>query len=354
MRMHSRNASPARRRSLGFTLVELMVSLVLGLIVTGAALAMFMTNQRVYTTTESLGRVQENVRTAYELMARDMREVAGTPCEADLPVVNILNSPNSRWWSTLDGRVRGFDGATAFSSVYTGDEAFSTAAGVRLAGTDAIELRSMVSEATALAANQASTSPQFTLQTAAHGLTAGDLVMVCDFNHAAVFQINSVAGDKIGYGTSGTPGNCTTGLGFSNPANCTGGGLVYPFQGNTTIQPQGNAIMARLRMARWYIANNSRGGRSLYQTIVVNNAGTLGPFKQEIADGVQNMRLQYLVQGATTYVDAGSVNAADWNTARILAVRVILTVRDRANASANADVVDRTLEHTVTLRNRVP
>jgi prepilin-type N-terminal cleavage/methylation domain-containing protein len=64
MHIHSRKAFRGRRRSAGFTLVELMVALVLGLIVTGAALAMFLTNQRVYNTTESLGRVQENVRTA--------------------------------------------------------------------------------------------------------------------------------------------------------------------------------------------------------------------------------------------------------------------------------------------------
>jgi hypothetical protein len=35
-------------------------------------------------------------------------------------------------------------------------------------------------------------------------------------------------------------------------------------------------------------------------------------------------------------------------------VRIVLTLREHATAIASSDVFDRTLEHTVTLRNRVP
>ena len=60
----------------GFTLVELMVALVLGMIVSAAAIAVFMSNRQVYTTTENLGRAQETVRTAYELMSHAETEQA--------------------------------------------------------------------------------------------------------------------------------------------------------------------------------------------------------------------------------------------------------------------------------------
>ena len=344
MRIHSRNDFRTRRRSQGFTLVELMVALVLGLIVTGAALAMFLTNQRVYTTTESLGRVQENVRTAYELMARDIRESAGNPCEAGLPTVNVLNSPASNWWSTMDGGVRGYGSTTAF-----GDEAFGTAAGVRLTGTDAIELKSAVSDGVSVVSHNPSAA-SFKLSTINHGLNVGDIAIVCDFDHAAILQFTNASpgvNDTVVHNTgTGTPGNCTKGLGFSAPTLCTVLGTPY------TYGP--NSLIARLKMERWYIANNNRGGRSLYQSLLVNNAGTLSIAKQEIADNVINMQAQYLLAGATNYVSAASVTTAQWNSDTVVAVRIVLTLRERATASATSDVFDRTLEHTVTLRNRVP
>jgi type IV pilus assembly protein PilW len=332
------------RRVRGFTLVELMVSLVLGLIVTGAALAMFLTNQRVYTTTESLGRVQENVRTAYELMARDMREAAGNPCEIGLPTVNVLNNPAANWWSSMDGGVRGYDGATAFA-----DEAFGTATGVRLAGTEAIELKSAVSDGVSVVSHNAPAA-SFKLSTINHGLAAGDIAIVCDFDHAAVLQLTNASpgvNDTVVHNTgTGTPGNCSKGLGYSAPANCTVLGTPY------TYGP--NSIIARVRMERWYIANNARGGRSLYLSQLVNNAGVLQVVKQEIADGVQGMQLRFLLDGATDYVGPGAVGGANWAGTTVLAVRLAISLQSRGNATAAADVVDRTLEHTVTLRNRVP
>ena len=120
----------------GVTLVELMVSLVVGLIVVGAATTVFLANSRTYTATENLGRVQENMRVAFELMARDVREAAGNPCEKNLPVYNVLLNAGAVWYTDATG-IRGFGGAQPFA-----DLAFGTAAGQRIAGTDAIELKS--------------------------------------------------------------------------------------------------------------------------------------------------------------------------------------------------------------------
>ena len=66
----------------GVTLIELMVALVLGLIVSGAALTLFVTNRQTYTASASLSRIQESERTAFELMSRDVREMAGDEVKA--------------------------------------------------------------------------------------------------------------------------------------------------------------------------------------------------------------------------------------------------------------------------------
>ena len=344
MNMSARTGrGPSPRAVAGFTLVELMVSLVLGMIVTAAALAMFLSNRQVYQTTENLGRVQETVRSAYELMARDMREATGNACEAHLNTANVLRTPGANWWWNFDTTLQGYDGGTAMAGL-----AFGTATGERLAGTDALELKSAVNDGVTIVSHNAP-SAQFKVNTINHGLSSGDIVMVCDFHHATLLQVTNASpgiNDTIVHNNGGAlvPGNCSKGLGF--PTDCSSAlGAQYAFGPN--------AVIARARMHRWYVGRNSRGGRSLFEATVVNNGGVLQVARQEIAEGVDNMALQYLIAGAAGYADADAISAAQWSGPGVIAVRVLLTLEgDQANAGG--DAVQRTLEHTVTLRNRVP
>jgi len=338
-----RNLSPVRRKQEGFTLVELMVSLVLGLIVTAAALAMFLSNRKVYASTENLARAQESVRTAFELMSRDMREAGSSACETSLPTVNLVNGFASKWYYNFDNPVQGYEGTTAFTGT---DTPFGTLQGQRVNGTDAIETKSAVNAGVAITAhNQA--GAQLTLNTVDHGISTGDLVMLCDFDHAAIVQVSSASPGvtaTISHGTAGTPGNCTTGVGYSLPANCAGSGSPYTYATN--------AYVSRLRMNRWYVGNGPHG-TALFQSSLINTGGTLSIENREIAEGVTDMQLQYLLLGATDYVDASAVSAANWASTNVLAVRVRLTMRGNTT-DTGGDAIPRTLEHTVTLRNRVP
>ena len=94
---------PGRRlgRQGGFSLIELMIALMLGLLVVGAAIGIFISNRRTYQATEGVGRAQEGVRTAFELMSRDVREAAGNPCVNNLPIANVVTGAAGNWWSNL-------------------------------------------------------------------------------------------------------------------------------------------------------------------------------------------------------------------------------------------------------------
>jgi len=339
----TRSIFPVRRRQAGFTLVELMVSLVLGLIVTAAALAMFLSNRQVYASTENLSRAQESVRNAFELMSREMRESGSSACETSLPTVNLLNGFAGTWYYNFDSPIRGYDGTQALSGT---DTPIGTAFGQRINGTDAIELKSAVNDSVAItAANQA--AAQLTVNTVNHGISTGDLVMLCDFDHAAIVQVSSASPGvtaTITHDTAGTPGNCTRGVGYSLPANCAGSGSPYTYATN--------AYISRMRMERWYVGNGARGP-SLFESALVNNGGALSIEHREIAEGVTDMQLQYLLLGANDYADASTITAANWGSSNVLAVRVQLTLRG-ANPGEGGDTVPRRLEHTVTLRNRVP
>ena len=73
-------SSYQKRVHVGFGLIELMISMVLGLLVLGAAIAVFQSNQRTFDANEGTNRIQEGARVAYELMSKDIRAAGGAAC----------------------------------------------------------------------------------------------------------------------------------------------------------------------------------------------------------------------------------------------------------------------------------
>lgn len=302
----------------GFSLVELMIAMTLGLLVVGATLSIFSTNKQAYRTTENLGRVQENGRTAFELMARDVREAGGNPCDKNLPVANVLNNAGT-WWASTGNGVQGYDsGALAGST----------------AGTDAIEVSSGQGAGVTVASHT-SVGP-FVLNTVNHGFNTSDIVMACDFRQAAVFQIstaNSGVTNTIDHAATGAPGNCTTGLGFAVPMNCAGAGTAYAFGANSQL--------VRFNATQWYVNNNT-----LFRRTLRNNA----PQVEAVIDGVQDMQITYLLTGSANYVAASAVPAGRWPD--VVSVRVNLMLQSEDAIGTNGAQLQRPIVQTINLRNR--
>lgn len=325
----------------GVTLVELMIAMMLGLLVVGSASAIFISNRQTYRATEGLARVQENGRMAFELMSRDLRDAGSNPCgNADrkqpLKLVNVLNSPASQWWTNWNDGIIGYEGAIPASNPAN-----------RVAGTDALDLMSGDSSSGVTVVSHNPSSAQFQLNTVNHSLDDNDIAIVCDWRQASIFQItnaqpgtNAVIVHNTG---AGSPGNCSKGLGYANPPKCTTNGTPYEYGPNSMI--------VRLHATRWYVGTTAGGGRSLFRSTVINNSGALAVRNQEIAEGVNNMQLQYLIEGAANYVDSTAVPANRWEN--VTAVRVVLDVRSADGAGVGGAQLQRRVTHTVTLRNRM-
>ncbi|MGH8148337.1 MAG: PilW family protein, partial [Rhodanobacteraceae bacterium] len=87
-----RSLSLARRHATGFTLVELMVAMVLGLIVIAGVTSVFLSGQQSFRTNGALADVQDSSRIAFELMARDIRQAGLTGCNSTNDrIADILN-----------------------------------------------------------------------------------------------------------------------------------------------------------------------------------------------------------------------------------------------------------------------
>src|SRR5690606_13504325 len=344
-------------RARGFSLIELMVALALGLIVTGSALTLVMTNRTTFAATEDMGRIQENVRLAFELMGRELRSAGGNFCDSSKDVYSGLRNPGANWWSnwanitgaapgtpidTAPG-LRGYAGNVAFP-----DSAFGTGVGQRVNGTDAIEVKSAVPLSADVAMVTTSLVTPFSAPielSSLDGIAVGDLLMICNFVNASIFRVTGLGVDTVEHAegvddednlsddlpqwTTGTP-----------PA-------TYGFNAGS--------IVARVHAARWYIGNNGldtdndgvADGRSLYRALLVNNAGTLGVEVDEIAQGVTDMQVGYLIEGATSYVDAASVAAWSDGGNPVVAARVTLTFQGDDRVGADGERIERNLTQTV-------
>ncbi|MFY2765412.1 prepilin-type N-terminal cleavage/methylation domain-containing protein [Arenimonas sp. MALMAid1274] len=305
----SRNRLRARSQS-GFSLIELMIALLLGLLVSAAAIGMFISNARTHRTTESLSRVQESARIAFELMARDLREGSGNPCSNELQVTNRVTNYTTNWWSNWD--------RAAVSRGVIGYE--NGALPGTLAGTDAVEVIG-ASGAGVLVSNHTLGSNTLRVNNAAHGFVTNDLLMVCDNRLVSIFPAT------------------VSGVDIVHPANLGINGTAFTYTDN--------AMVSRLMASRWFVAANGRGGNSLFRTSLRTGAAV----QEEVVEGVQDMEILYLLPGANAYQPANNAAvAARWPEVQAVLVRISLVGAEADGTDGQA--LRRQLEHVVTLRNR--
>ena len=69
-----KHAKPLARSARGFTLIELMVALVLGLLMIGAVIIVFISNQQTAITKQELDRAQEAFRFASHTITRVVQQ----------------------------------------------------------------------------------------------------------------------------------------------------------------------------------------------------------------------------------------------------------------------------------------
>lgn len=322
----------------GRTLIELMIALAIGLFITGTAIGLVLSNRQTYNTTEGLSRIQEAARTGFELLARDIRDAGLNSCGGALQFVNVLNNPASLWWTQWNGGLRGYGGSDAFAGA-----PFGSAAGQRVAGTSALQVMRTGSQPQTVSAHDTATQ-MLTFSPANRALATGDLAVVCNFSQATLFQVTDANGTQVEHANAGSPGNCTRGLGFADPPDCSANGQTYRFEAN--------AVAMRMESLAWYVGNNGRTtttSRSLYRVAPQNDAGTLTLVAEEVIDGVVDLQADYLVEGATAWVAASAVT--DWSA--VVGVRLRLIIDEPDRPSTAADRVRRTMTHVVTLRNRM-
>jgi type IV pilus assembly protein PilW len=181
------------------------------------------------------------------------------------------------------------------------------------------------------------------MNVAEHGMRVGELVMVCNYRQAAIFQ-RQRGRHHGGHGHARRRRRCRQLQQGPGPAH----GLHRHRRTTYQFRPR-VSLVGRFVAVGWYIGNNGRpetGGRSLYR---VTRNGV-----EEVAEGVRDMQMSYLVDGAADYVDAGAVTADQWEN--VTAVRFDLTFEspDSRHQRRYGQRLVRTVAYTVNLRNQQP
>ncbi|MDD5033546.1 MAG: PilW family protein [Methylococcaceae bacterium] len=293
----------------GLSLVEIMVALTLSLVLTAAALGIYLSSRQAYRSSDAMARIQENTRYAFEIMGRDLRMAGYRGCAGSATnTVNTLNSASDFLWN-FNQPIYGYEATTASSwNVVPLDASIVSPLG----GRDIVVLRGAFGSGIRVLQQPGGLDPGSAdlKVTANSDLEAGDIVMVTDCLAAAIFQIT----------------NSNTAGGFDNEVHNTGnlGGMI-PGNATKTLGKnfEGGEIM-KISTKAYYIRNNPAGQPSLYR-----KEGTADA--QEMVEGVQDMQILYGVDtngdtAADSYKTAEGVqNDGQWDN--VVAARVSLLLR---------------------------
>jgi len=337
----------------GLSLIELMVAMVIGLILLGGVISMFITNKRIYTEQDEMGRLQENARFAMQMLIEDIRMAgyAGCADEVDEVENRVNGMTDDDELLSFQNAVEGVDEADPASPSNSPWEASDSEDQVvnMVAGTDAISVRYLDPTGIQISSPMPNVSAELKVTPVGDLLSDGDIIAVSDCESADIIQLTNVQ----------------TG---SNHLQHNAGGGTTPGNATQALQKKYNTDAEVLRFVarRYFIGTGAGGGPSLFRLENQDAAA------QELIEGVENMEILYGEDTvgndfiAETYVDAA--NVTNWDN--VVSVRLWLLFRTVDEtfsnpidtrtynmAGVNFDPADdhrrrRVVTNTIQIRNR--
>ena len=314
-----------QKRQKGFSLVELMIALVLGLVLSAGVYQVFTNSTQTYQLSDSLSNLQENLRFAVGRLQYETRMAGHKGCLIGEPFNNLDTAAGDPVYGRLP--VTGWEAdATDIGDAYTNDD-FTLAntsltqatvgtalpadlAGTVLPGSDVLLVNNATRANVALTGHPGANANTI-VSDGNTGIPAGKIIMAVtsDCTGGDIFQkTNAATSASLTKGSGQSPGNQT-------PVN-NGFNATY----------DNNASIYEFTSTAYYIGRrDANAPPSLYMHRL--DAGD--PFNAvELVEGVENMQVLYGLTnpGGDTvinYVSADNVN----NWANVASVRIGLLLR---------------------------
>lgn len=184
------------QRAQGFSLIELMIAMVLGVVVVGGCISIFSGVVRSSTLNQTVSNLQSNARFALDLIGRDIRSAGFLGCAAERDValaINATSPPTSNLSQTaITGAVVG---GTGWSPATPDGFTPPTAIGAPLVGTHALSVQYASFPGAPLRASMSGASDAIKLDGSLRSpVSVGELIVVSDCSAADLFKVSSVSG----------------------------------------------------------------------------------------------------------------------------------------------------------------
>jgi len=286
----------------GFSLVELMVSITLGIILTFGVVEIYAGSKQTYRTQEALSRLQENARFALDILAKDIRTTGYLGCDNLSKLAPTESGVTFNYSAT--GVLRGNQSTGTDGTTFTGTLPTGVTAANRVPHTDVIQIQGAGSCSTPLTADMGSTTANIAVAAAnTCGFAQNDVVIVSHCEAANIFRITNA------------------------PA---GGAISHIDLGRTYATADGSELMT-FSSNSYYIGTDVSGLPALF--MVDNTALTPAPVA--LVEGVENLQLQYGIDTDSDNTPNQYVNAdgvTDWSL--VVVARISLLMRTIENVGA--------------------
>lgn len=310
-----------KQKQQGLSLIEVMIALTLGLILTAGLVQIFVSNQKSFSLTAASARVLESGRMSAELLARAVRNADYWGCSGGLGnAVNNLD-PNGPGYNTATlGFGEGLEGTDNHSGTP------GTGEPPALAGTDSFIVRG-VGGAADIKIDQVMVQPSAVLHVNdSTSIDDGDIVFITDCRGGDIFQATNVnANGNVVHNTgSNSPGN-------HNPGNCTNGNGTGNAHCLSQVYDAGAAIYIPY-FEQYYVGQGASGEPALFLRTGLMSGTNAGQTSDiELIEGIENMQILY---GDDSDGDGTADlwgKATDVTMADVVAMRVSLLSRSEAN-----------------------
>lgn len=347
-------------RQTGLSLVEVMIALTLGMIITVVAGSIFASGSKGYSVQQEQSQIQEGGRMALDLLSKTVRTTSDFGCRSDWTVtkiagfVNRINTspPYAYNYGTnpLDAQVVGYDGTGSnWSPTIPSDLPIPTNADKN---SDILTVRGVTGNPAVVVAPYMTATTDAVNVNTGNGFAANDALVISDCIISTIFQVSGTpdATGTLTHGAGGSPGNVN----------------------NTLAKVYGSgAEVYKLASTTFYIAPSQFSSNPSLWRIVGTNA------PEELVENVERLKVYYGMDptvgtdntkrdyAPNSYIPA---NGTGIDMSKVISIRISMLMRsandnvtkayqsytfDGSTTTATDYRLRSVFSTTISLRNRV-
>lgn len=335
----------AKSRQLGLSLIELMIAMTVGLVMTGAVLQVYLQSSSSYHLQDELSYIQENGRYGLSEVMKELRMAGYSSCGESAKIANsIETSEDVKFTYGLIGySVDSTDSTVAAGAIAVSD--YPSELDDAWDGTDALQIYKASQDAALYVTSHNANSATIHIK-GTHAYTPNTIMMIADegCSQVGVFALtgptnNNANANHLNHNTgSGSIENCTKKLG--GEFTCASG-----TQESKEYGP-GSRVM-KVDSILYYVRDSGSDASNpgLYRSIFGS--------EEEVVQGVEDMIVSFGVDTdddgvANQYLTARNVKETEWVDVMSARVSLLMRSRDKVDGA----YVRKTLTATTKIRNR--